>query len=376
MIVIQGNFKKPLLFLKPTIASVFRKMQQQCEAKRNILYFPALSKSPKYDKIYGKINMKIKTIFRQILQFVAVIALMAGVLHLTALASSVPISDSAHEIYEGSQIPTPPKDMEGSEILETLVIEGLRYVKLIIVVIGILYITIMGYSLVTSGENEENVTTAKRGITYAIIAFVMISMSQEVAQIFDMKDHSILESPQEILKRVRLFDRRVEIVVTFIKYVIGSYAVLMIVRSGFKLITAGNKEEEVTKHKASILYSGGGLLLIYIGDIFINKVFYKIDRNVYSGITGVQPKVDAQAGIEQIKGITNFVVSLVGPIAVLILIVGAILYATAGGEQDKMDKAKRLIMTAAIGILIIYGAFAIVSTIIAGKLQDAGALLE
>lgn len=320
--------------------------------------------------------MKIKAIFKQVLQFTAVLALMTGVLHLTALAGSLPVDDSAHEIYEGGQIPAPPKDLSGQEIFETLIIEGLHYVKLIIVVMGILYITIMGYTLVTSGENEEDVTTAKRGLTYAIIAFVMISMSQEVAQIFDMKDHSILESPQEILKRVRLFDRRVEVVVTFIKYVIGSYAVLMIVRSGFKLITAGNQEEEVTKHKASILYSGGGLLLIYIGDIFINKVFYKVDRNVYSGITGVHPKVDAKAGIEQITHITNFVVSLVGPIAVMILIVGAILYATAGGEQDKMDKAKRLIMTAAVGILIIYGAFALVSTIVAGKLQDLGTLAE
>lgn len=328
---------------------------------------------------YIEIKMKIKRIFKLIAQSLLVSALMLIFLQLNAASatSSLPISDATHDVYSGAgQIPSPPKDLTGQEIAETLVLQGLHYVKLIVVVIGILYITIMGYTLVTSGENEENVTTAKRGLTYAIVAFVMISMSQEIGQIFDMRDHSILQNPQEILKRVRLFDRRVEIIMTFIKYVIGTYATLMIVKNGIKLITAGGKEEEATKQKMSLLYSMGGLVLIYIGDIFIKKVFYKIDKNVYSGITGVHPTVDAKAGVEQIVGITNFIVSFVGPIAVLVLLVGAIMYATAGGEEDKMNKAKRLIISAAIGIIVIFGAFAGVSTIIAGRLKDIGSLAE
>ena len=65
---------------------------------------------------------------------------------------------------------------------------------------------------------------------------------------------------------------------TFIKYIIGSAATIMVVYSAARLITAGGDEEKVSTHKAGIMYSAGGLILIYIGDIFINKVFYKIDK--------------------------------------------------------------------------------------------------
>lgn len=317
---------------------------------------------------------KIKTVLKNIVQFLIVMALISIFLHLSVFAESLPLSDKAKEIYSGSNLPSPPEGMSSKEMIQTLIFEGLDYVKMIVVVIGILYLTIMGYTLVVSSDEEEAVTKARRGITYTIIAFALISMSKELGRIFEMDQHSLLETPQEILRRARLFDRQIEIIITFIKYILGGFATIMVVKSGVKLLTSGGSEEEATKHKKSILYSAGGLLIVYLGDIFINKVFYKVDKNVYSGITGVHPKVDAAAGVEQIVGITNLIVSVVGPLAILMLLVGAFLYATAGGEDEKMDKAKRLILTSGVGIIIIYGAFALVSTVVSGKLQEIGAI--
>jgi len=113
-----------------------------------------------------------------------------------------------------------------------------------------------------------------------------------------------------------------------------------------------------------------------LGEIFIDKVFYKVNKNVYTGTTGIHPKVNAQAGIEEIVGITNFIVSFVGPIAILMMVVGAIMYATAGGEEEQMQKAKRLLVATFIGIVMIYGSFALVSTVVNGKLAALDAIAE
>ena len=163
---------------------------------------------------------------------------------------------------------------------------------------------------------------------------------------------------------------------TFIKYVIGAFAAIMVVQAGVKLITAGGDEEQVTKHKKNVMYSAGGLIIIYVGETFITKVFYKIDKQVYTGITGVTPGINAKEGVEQLAGITNFIVSFAGPVAVLMLIAGAIMYATSGGEVENMNKAKRLIIATLAGIVIIYGAFAIVSSVIASKLTEVGAMMD
>jgi hypothetical protein len=290
-----------------------------------------------------------------------------------ALATNLPISGGAQSEFIEGDIPVPP-DVSGQEILKKLVLGGLVYLKAIVSVVGILYITIMGFQLVMASGNEEDVTKAKRGLIYAIIAFALISMSEDLARIFDQEKGTLLESPQSILERVHLFDKEVEILMTFIKMVIGAFAALMVVRNAVSLITAGGNEEETTTQKKGILYSAGGLILLYIGDIFINDVFFKVDKNVYSGITGVHPGVDVKEGVQQLVGITNLIVSFLAPIALLMLIGGAILYATAAGNEENMEKAKRLIFATIIGILIIYGAFALVSTVISSRLTDIGAL--
>jgi len=290
-------------------------------------------------------------------------------------AATLPILEGAKEEFIKGDIIVPP-DAEGLTIAEQLVFGALGYVKALMVAIGILFITITGMQLIMANGDEESITKSRKAIIYTIIGFVIISMSQEFARVFDMKDGTIISSPQEILNRYRLFDRQVQVFVTFVKYVIGAYAALFAVRSGIGLITSGANEEERGKYRNSLMYSAGGLFLLYVGQIFIEKVFYKIDKNVYSGVTGVHPSIDAKAGVDQIAGITNLVVSFVGPVAVLVFIVGAVMYATAAGEEERMEQAKKLLISSVIGIVIIYASFAIVSTVLASKLTDLGALIE
>lgn len=319
-----------------------------------------------------------KTKFRKIIGFLTELGIMIGLMliftKLSVFAKEIlPLSNEAKNIYESGDIPVPTGE-SGQEMVKTLVLGTLGYFKVFAVAIGILFISLMGLRLIMATGNEEDISKARKGLIYALIAFLIISMSQDLAKIFDMEKSTLLGSPQSILNRVHLFDKQVEIFMTFIKYVIGSYATVMIITAGIKLITSGANDEEVGKQKKSIMYSIGGLLMIYVGEIFINKVFYKIDKNVYSGITGVHPSVDAKEGVEQLAGITNFILTFVGPIALLMLIGGAIMYATAAGEEENMNKAKRLLTATVIGIVIIYGSFAIVNTIISSRLTEIGTM--
>ncbi len=315
---------------------------------------------------------------RFLIRFFSVIAAILAFTHLSPtmiafaanLTAHLPISPGPFDL-----VPSPPADKTGQEIAIDLVFSGLRYVKIIVVVVGILFISLMGYTLIAKGDNEEEVSKAKMGLVYAIVAFMMISMAEEFGKMFDMRTATIIGTPQEILGRVRLFDRQVELFTLFVKYVIGAFATLMVIISATKLITSGDSEEETTKHKKSILFSGAGLILIYVGDIFINRVFYRVDRSTYAGITGVHPQIDAKEGIEQIIGVTNFIVSFVGPVAVLMLLAGAIMYIVSRGEEEQMNKAKRLIFASVVGIVLIFGAFAIVNVVVSGRLEEIGALM-
>src|SRR3989344_3740772 len=78
----------------------------------------------------------------------------------------------------------------------------------------------------------------------------------------------------------------------------------------------------------------------------------------------------AEVGLPQsdlrvaIVNIIRWALGFLGLIAVIIIMYGGYLWLTAGGDAKKIDKAKRLLISAVIGLIIILSAFVIASFII------------
>lgn len=312
---------------------------------------------------------------RTIIEFTVAMAIIMTFLHLSAIAAStLPLDPETATRYKEGLLPGPySADVDNAyDTITQLVLELLSYAKIIIAAMAVLYITIMGYKIATAGEEEE-AKKMQKGIVYAIAGLVLISLSSDLAKVFDMNvfssdGHTLFETPEEIVNRVRIFDTEVEVVITFIKYVIAFYAALMLVRFSLKFITRGGNEEKAKESKLKILFAIGGLVLIYLADIFINNVFYKINKESYNA-GKIDMGIDPGRGVSELISITNIIVSFIGPVAILMLIVSGVMYITSGGEDDKMQKAKRMLIATIVGIIIIYGAFAIVSTVLSGSLD-------
>src|SRR3990167_1617386 len=59
----------------------------------------------------------------------------------------------------------------------------------------------------------------------------------------------------------------------------------------------------------------------------------------------------------------NYGLLIAGSVAVLMIIVGGFLYITASGDQERLEKAKKTLRNAIIGVIIILLSLAIVNTI-------------
>ncbi len=66
------------------------------------------------------------------------------------------------------------------------------------------------------------------------------------------------------------------------------------------------------------------------------------------------------------RTIINFFLYFLGFVATAMIIYGGILYVTSGGQDEQTGKAKKILMYAIIGIIIILLSFAIVNTVISG----------
>jgi hypothetical protein len=70
-----------------------------------------------------------------------------------------------------------------------------------------------------------------------------------------------------------------------------------------------------------------------------------------------------------IVSILNAVIGVAGIVAVIFIIIGGINYMTSGGDSTKVEKGKKTIIYALIGLVICALAFAIVNWVVAGVLN-------
>jgi len=282
----------------------------------------------------------------------------------------VPLDPTAYGDFAQLSQTTPTGML--NEFVEGLVMN----MKYILGAVAILYIVFSAIKLIIVGDNEESVTKQKTAITMGIIGLALVMMSDEFAKVLSVACEpgeincargGFLSDPSNMIQQAGLFKQATRVLITFIKYLIGSIAVIMFVRNGVRFVALAGNEESVGLDKKDLAFSSIGLILIIIASTVIDKVLYIVDITTYSPSSGVKPAISPDRGMQELVGITNFVVNLVAPIAILILIIGAVMYATAGGNEDQTGKAKRLIMLAIGGMVLIYGAFAIISTVVSGQ---------
>lgn len=119
---------------------------------------------------------------------------------------------------------------------------------------------------------------------------------------------------------------------------------------------------EVTRMKKTLKKLLASILVVVAMSMFALPVLVSAQEDVQSIDLDL---IASTAGIEQgnlnsiIGGILNVAMGFLGVIAVLIILYGGFIWMTAGGEQDKVDKAKKMIYAGIIGLVIIFAAYAI-----------------
>lgn len=293
-------------------------------------------------------------------------------------------------VSEYGDLPSPTAGKSAQYQFQELMWGIVQNVRFIIGAVTIAFAVYSGFRMVTAWGNEEVYGKQRTNLLYCVIGLAVVGMSGEMAKIFAVScpgdmfvapgqpayactQGGFLKDPNAIIRASTIFNQRTKLVITFIKYFIGGIAVLMIVRNGMRMITMGSSDEKMGMDKKNLAYSALGLILIVVADNVISNVFYKLDLTRYPSVGGAAPGIDTARGVEEIVGVTNLIVTIVGPLAVLMLLAGGVMYMTAAGKEEQMTKAKKLIVVTLVGIVIIYGAFAIVSTFISGSVGEPAA---
>jgi glucose uptake protein GlcU len=148
-------------------------------------------------------------------------------------------------------------------------------------------------------------------------------------------------------------------VLTFLQSFIVILSLIFIIIGAFMYITSGGESGRIETAKKCITAALIGLAIGIAAPAFLRQI------SEILGWTGPDAALPAGVGtsltlIEIATNVLNFLLSIVGVVALIMLVVGAFMYLTAAGEEDRIDTGKSIVKYSIIGIAVALAALVLV----------------
>lgn len=220
--------------------------------------------------------------------------------------------------------------------------------------VGIAAFMLLIYSitLVSQGYEENTATQIKTGYAYAIAGAAIVSLSHMIVQAFS----PTLTGPSII--NTQPLNTGFSNVIIYFKIILSVAVTFNIIYQAVRLIVS-HEQGEIDKAKTRLLFGFIGVAIILLANAIV---------------TAVNPQTGSASSLAiEIVGVTNFLLTIFGFMAVLAIIIAGILLVISVDESLK-DKSKNIIKTAIISLAVILAAYAIVSTFGNEEFADQGSV--
>lgn len=246
--------------------------------------------------------------------------------------------------------------VSGEELAINFILGAVRIVRTLVGAVALIMGVIYGFKLVIGRGQEDIISKQKANFLYALMGFVILIISENIAQIFNPERATADALIDFGAARDQLRD-----IVDYIKWLLGSIIVLFMAISSIKMITAHGEEEKITQQKRNLTWSLMGMLLILLASNIVNAVYVIREP---TEVAAAAP----ETAITEVASVIRLILVFMGPLAIAFTIYAGFLYLTALDNEERVNKAKRMIVAGVVAIVIIFAAFAIVNTITGAQL--------
>ncbi len=135
-------------------------------------------------------------------------------------------------------------------------------------------------------------------------------------------------------------------------------AIIFIIIGAVLYITSAGNESRMTLAKSAISAALIGLALGIAAPSFLKEIAGVLGWGAVDAALVAAPTLSSVA-----LKVLNFLLSIVGVIAVIMLVVGGMTYLTAAGDESKAEAGKKIVTYSIIGIIVALSALVIVTQI-------------
>ncbi len=234
-------------------------------------------------------------------------------------------------------------------------------INIVLGAIAILFLVILGLKFVVSQGDEDHMTKYKTQFGWIVMGLAIISVAEFVA--FELLDPS---TGKEILTDPTFFTAfydKINQIKLFIEIVVVGVVLIKMLMSGYDLMVRSEQDEAISKEKTFFQSFLFGTILILLAEIIARVLSGSKKETFGSGVdlttVGTNVAEGSKTMISEVVGIINFSLSFIAVMSVIMLILASIYYVLSFGDSDQMGRAKRIVISCAVGAIIAVSAFTI-----------------
>jgi len=228
--------------------------------------------------------------------------------------------------------------------------EIIRMINRILGGLAIFFIVLIGVKYIMSMGNDEKLSKYKSQLAWLCLGLALISVAEFVG--FELLDPS---GGNDILsgETQSKFQDKAMTVVRFFEYAAGAFILVNSILAGYHLIMSGEKEETISQEKKFLqsLLMGSGMILM--AEVIVRILSFQDS-----------PARTTEILVTEVAGIINYALSFIAILAMSTLVLASLYYVISFGDEDQTTRAKRMIKTSLIGVLISSASYVLIRFLI------------
>lgn len=285
-------------------------------------------------------------------------SMIYGVLGMVVVA----LSDIIVNIFKTLQAPDAPSGVSNFQAAVKTALEAiLGGLQFLAGTVAVFFLLLAAYNYITAAGNDERIKKATQSLIYSITGMVVVFLAGTVVKVLEtLKQENPTANTPTLTNFQTAAESFLKAILNGMQYLAGAIAILFIIIAAYRYITAGGNEEKTKQGTQSLIYSIVGLFVMVISGV-INSIFK------YTAASGTNPATTTISATDirvLINSIVVFASSLVGGLAILMLVYAGFVWITAHGNDEQVAKAKKIITFAVLGLIVIIFAYALVSLVL------------
>jgi len=210
-------------------------------------------------------------------------------------------------------------------------------------------------------NDEEKLSTAKRQLRYTLVWLIFINIPWSLYKIFEKNSNSTIDwsinwtwanevgNNISVFINTTLFNKTINSwIVLFVESAISIVAIFVIVLAGINIMISRWRENEITEAKNKITWS-----IIWLVFIWFIEGWKRV---VYSG--------NIIDGADLFNTMEELALFFAWPIAIFFLTLAWYYYITSNGQEERVKKAKSIVINTFIATIILLASHAILKDLI------------